>query len=76
MVAEEELQKVAVAIYGVMRAPKADHAATAALAMGHAGVRVPLPLPSKPIPAGRKALKPETDCLLPMVNKSSLLGHT
>ncbi len=42
MVPENELQKVAVAIFAVMVAPKADHAATAALSMGHAGLRVPL----------------------------------
>lgn len=46
MVPEEELQKAAAAIYGVMRDMKASHAATAAMALGHAGLRVPLPLPS------------------------------
>ena len=71
MVPEGELQRVAVAIYGVMCAPKADHAATAALAVGHAGLRVPLPLPPKPTPAGGNPLERGMGCLLPTVHECS-----
>ena len=46
MVPEEELQKAATAIYGVMRDMKSGHPANAAMALGHAGLRVPLPFPS------------------------------
>jgi len=48
LVPEEVLQKAAETIYGIIHAPKADHAATAVLALGHAGIRAPLPLPLHP----------------------------
>lgn len=57
LVPEEELQKAAAAVYGVMHDTKSDHAATAAMALGHAGLRVPLPLPSSSTaPAGTTSL--------------------
>lgn len=59
LVPEEVLQKVAKTIYGVIHAPKADHAAMAALALGHAGMRAPLPLPAYP-PAALGAWRSHT----------------
>lgn len=42
---EQELQAAAAALFARLAAPRQDHAAVAAMALGHAGLRVPLPLP-------------------------------
>ncbi len=48
---ELELQLAAAQLYARLAAPKLEHAAVAAMALGHAGLRVPLPLPdSSPVP--------------------------